>query len=89
MKSLLFQDNPPHGEPSECALLPCRTEVAINVRKYGRVYRFVLRDKIAPVDPYLILVKAAAFARQTGEPYNGVSPDRTVKDFLLKSTVVI
>ena len=63
MKSLLFQEDGPFEQPSECALLPCREEVTINLRKGGRIYRFVLRDKIVPEDPYLVLVKAAAFER--------------------------
>ncbi len=89
MKSLLFQPDGPFDVPSECALLPCREEVTINLRKAGRIYRFVLRDKIVPEDPYLVLVRAAAFAIQTGEAYNGTPPDRALKDFLIKDSVVI
>jgi hypothetical protein len=61
----------------------------IPVRKGGRIYRFVLRDKVIPEDPYLIMVKAAAFAIQTGEAYNGTPPGREVKDFLIKSNINI
>ena len=89
MKSLLFQSDGPFEQPSACALQPCRTEVSINLRKAGRIYRFVLRDKIVPEDPDLVMVKAAAFAIQTGEAYNGTPPNRGLKDFLIKSSVII
>lgn len=90
MKSLLFQPGAtPFTEPPDCAAIPCRTEVPITVKKFGRLYNFVLRDKVVPEDAYLILVKAAAFAIQQGEPYNGRPPDRAVKDFLIKDSVII
>ena len=89
MKSLLFQNVTPFTEPPECAAIPCRTEVPITVRKDGRLYTFVLRDKIVPEDPYLILVKAAAFAISETEPYAGRTPERSVKDFLIKDYLVI
>lgn len=87
MKSLLFQDNAPFTEPDTCGV--GRQEATVNIRKDGRVYRFVLRDKIAAEDPYLMLVRAAAFSIQTGEPYNGTPPSRGVRDFLIKQSVVI
>ena len=89
MKSLLFQGVSPFEEPPECSAIACRTEVPITVRKYGRLYRFVLRDKVLPEDGYLMMVKATAFAIANGEPYNGRYPDRSVRDFLIKNTVVI
>ena len=89
MKSLLFQDNPPFSEPSDCTSLPCRTEVPITIRKNDRFYRFVLRDKIVPEDPYLVLVKALGFSLLTGEAYHGTPPTRALKDTLIKNTVVI
>lgn len=90
MRSLLFQDGAsPFSEPSDCAALPCRFEVQLNLRKNNRIYKFVLRDKVVPEDPYLVLVKATAFAIKTGEPYNGNPTGRTIKDFLIKNSVVI
>ncbi len=90
MKSLLFQSGAtPFSEPSDCTALPCRTEVVIPIRKGGRIYRFVLRAKVLPEDPYIIMVKAAAFALQTAEAYNGTPPGREVKNFLIKSNVTI
>ena len=89
MKSLLFQDVTPFTEPDGCSSILCRTEVPITIRKDGRFYRFVLRDKVLPEDGYLMMVKAAAFAIANGEPYNGLPPDRSVKDFLIKDSVVI
>lgn len=88
MKSLLFQESV-FSQPPSCSALPCRQEIPINIRKGGRIYRFVLRDKIAPEDPYLIMVKAKAFSIQTGEAYNEKPPQRSVKDFLIKSNLVI
>ncbi len=87
MKSLLFQDSSPFIEPPSCA--PCRQEVTIAVKKAGRIYRFTLRDKIVVEDPYTVMVKAAAFSIQEGEPYNGKTPPRSIKDFLIKSSIVI
>jgi hypothetical protein len=48
----------------------------------------MLRDKIAPEDPYLVMVKAAAFSIQHNEPYNGTPIPRSVKDFLIKTNLV-
>lgn len=88
MKSLLFQEGAtPFEEPVGCGL--GRQEVPIAIKKDGRTYRFMLRDKIAPEDPYIVMVKAVAFSIQTGEPYNGTPPSRGVKDFLIKQSVVI
>lgn len=86
-KSLLFTGVLPYVDPPGCG--PCRLEVPLTVRKFGRLYNFVLRDKIDAEDIYLILVKAAAFGIRTGEPYSGSPPERTVRDFLIKSNVVI
>lgn len=89
MKSLLFQGVTPFEEPPGCAIEPCRTEVRFAIRKNGRVYRFTARDKVIPEDPYVVMVKASAFAVAQGEPYAGRTPPRSVKDFLIKSSVVI
>lgn len=89
MRSLLAQGVTPFVEPQGCGIEPCRTEVRFNLRKNGRIYRFVARDKIQPEDPFFVLVKAAAFAIQQGEPYNGRTPTRNLKDFLIKSSLVI
>lgn len=89
MKSLLYQGLTPFVEPPECASQPCRTEVPITLKKDGRLYTFVLRDKVLPEDPFLVLVKAVAFSIANAEPYVGQPPDRAVKDFLIKDTVVI
>lgn len=86
-KSLLFQPNQILAEPPECG--PCRTEIFSAVMKNGRVYRYVVRDKIVPEDPYLVQVKAAAFAIRMREPYMGRTPDRALKDFLLKNQVLV
>ena len=87
-KSLLFQDNPPHATPPGCGMCD-RNEVPVTLRKNGRIYRFVLRDKIVVDDVYLTQVKAAAFAIQQGEPFAGQPPARSVRDFLIKLDVVV
>jgi len=90
MKSLLFQPGvTPFTEPTSCSAFPCREEVVLNFRKDGRLYRFVLRGKVVPEDGYLPLVKAIAFAIQTNEPYAGSAPARSVRDFLVRSNVVV
>ena len=90
MKSLLFQEGEtPLIEPAGCGAIPCRNEVPINIRKDGRVYRFVLRDRVVPEDSYVPLVKAIAFAIQQNEPYAGTPPSRSVKDFMVRNNVVI
>ena len=86
-KSLLFQPGAILAEPPECG--PCRTEIFSTIMKNGRLYRFVVRDKIIPEDPYLVLVKAGAFAVRLREPYMGRTPDPSLKDFLIKSSSVI
>jgi hypothetical protein len=87
VKSLLFTGDLPYSEPVTCK--PGRTEVPVTLKKDGRLYRFVVRDKIDVIDPYLVLVKAAAFAIGQGEPYAGLPPERSVRDFLIKQNVVI
>lgn len=90
MKSLLFQaGETPFIEPENCGAIPCRNEVPINIRKDGRLYKFILRDRVVPEDAYVPLVKAIAFAIQQNEPYAGTSPSRSVKDFLVRNNVVI
>jgi hypothetical protein len=87
MRSLLFSSRSPHAEPLVCAA--GRQEVPITIKKHGRLYRLVLRDKICVEDPYLVLVKAEAFAIRTGEPYAAPPPPRTVRDWLIKSSLVV
>jgi len=86
-KSLLFTNTLPFGVPPGCQ--PCRQEATVVIRKFGRLYTFKMRDKITVEDPYLVLVKAEAFAIGQGEPYAGVTPERTIRDFLIKSSVQI
>lgn len=86
-KSLLFTAGAsPFSEPANCT--PGRTEIPITLRKNGRIYRFVLRDKVTVEDPYIVLIKARAFAIRSGEPYGATPPSRAVRDFLIKSSVV-
>ncbi len=87
MKSQLFTDASPFTQPPECQ--PCRTEVIKVFRKDGRLYRVVIRDKVTVEDPYLVMVKAYAFAVGQGEPYMGQMTSRAVRDFLIKTDVVI
>jgi hypothetical protein len=86
-KSLLYAAIPPLSLPALCA--PGRQEVKATIMKDGRLYHLTLRDKIIPEDPYLVLVKAAAFAVKLNEPYMGRIVPRDVKDFLIKSNAII
>lgn len=86
-KSLLFTGDLPFSPPPGCG--PCRQESTVVIRKFSRLYTFTVHDKIMVEDPYLVLVKAEAFAIQQGEPYSGLAPSRTVRDFLIKSGVQI
>lgn len=89
MKSLLYQDGAtPFVLPPGCGICD-RVEVPITLRKAGRLYHFVLRDKVGVDDILVIMVKAAAFAIQQGEPYAGTPPARSVKDFVIKTETVI
>lgn len=87
-KSLLYQDTTQMAVPPGCGLND-RVEVPISMRKDGRIYHFILRDKVVPEDLLNIMVKAAAFAISQGEPYAGTPPPRSVKDFLIKTDTVI
>lgn len=66
-----------------------RTEIPVSLRKNGRIYRFVLRDKIVPEDMIIVMMKAAAFATSQGEAYSGTPPSRQLRDFLIKQDTVI
>jgi hypothetical protein len=87
MKSLLFSAVSPFVIPPGCG--PSRTEVVQVLRKNGRLYRVVMRDKIVVEDPYLVMVKATAFALQQGETYPGTPPARGIRDFLVKTNIQI
>lgn len=87
-RSLLYQPNPTMQVPPGCTLCD-RTEISVSLRKNGRIYRFVLRDKVVVEDIVLVMMKAAAFAISQGEPYAGTPPPRQLKDFLIKDSIVI
>lgn len=87
-RSLLFQENPQFEVPLGCGIAE-RIEVPVSLRKDGRIYRFMLRDKVVAEDLLLVGVKAAAFAISQGEPYAGTPPSRAIRDTLIKSDVVI
>lgn len=87
-RSLLFQDNPQFEVPPGCGLCD-RVEVPVSLRKDGRIYRFILRDKIVVEDFLIIGVKAAAFAISQGEAFAGTPPSRAIRDTLIKTDVVI
>lgn len=84
-KSLLFTPSSPFHAPHSCAA--GRQEVRVDFHKDARRYSLVIRDKIVVEDPYIVLVKAAAFAVQQNEPYMGRVTSRAVRDFLIKGSV--
>jgi len=73
--------------PAACE--PCRIESAFTIQINGKLYKFVMRDKIVPEDPFLIALKAAAFSIARAEEYRGTPPPRTIRDFLVKQNVTI
>jgi hypothetical protein len=77
----------PFTQPPGCG--PGRTESTVRIQKAGKYYNFVFRDKIVPEDWYLTAMKAAAFSIKRTEQYRGVPPPRTVRDFLVKSNLII
>ena len=85
-KSLLFQPGQILQEPPECG--PCRQEVKVTFKRNGRLYNLVMRDKTVVEDPYLVLVKATAFAIAQDEPYMGRSVSRKVRDYYIKANTV-
>jgi hypothetical protein len=87
MKSLLYQDGSPFQQPAACE--PCRTETVKRFVKNGKMYTMTWRDKITIEDPYMVMVKAAAYAIQMGEPYAARTPRRDYRDFLIRSSLVI
>jgi hypothetical protein len=84
-KSLLYAPGQVLHEPPECG--PCRREVITRLRKDGKIYTLVMRDKAIIEDPYLVQVKAAIYSVQQEEPYMGRIVPRSVRDFLIKSSV--
>lgn len=87
MKSLIYQPNSPFTYTPSCG--PKRTEVSITLEQDGRLYTMVVRDKIIVEDPYLLMVKATAFAIKEGEPYNAQRTPRDIRDFLIKNDTVV
>ena len=85
-KSLLFGTGQVLEEPPDCARV-CRKEVTARFKYKGNLYTLVMRDKVIIEDPYMVLVKAGAYATRTGGPYQGRIVPRSVRDFLIKSTV--
>lgn len=79
--------DPPFTVPPDCG--PCRTEKTFTVKMNGFLLTFTLRDKITPEDPYLVALKAAAFAIKRVEQYRGTPPGRDIRDFLVKQNTVI
>lgn len=72
--------------PPNCG--PGREESKVTIKMNGKLYTFTYRDKIIPEDPYLVAIKAAAFAIKRNEEYRGAPPPRNVRDFLIKQNLV-
>lgn len=87
MRSKLSLTNPPFEVPLECGVT--RTETTKRYVKNGKIYTMTLRDKIAVEDPYLVMVRASAYAIRTGEPYGARTPRRDYRDVLVRSNLVI
>jgi hypothetical protein len=88
MISRLYQLDSTFDIPADC-LASGRAETKKRFLKNGKIYTMVWRDKVTIEDPYLVMVKAAAYAIRMNEPYGARTPRRDYKDFLLRSSVVI
>lgn len=86
MKSLLSQPGNPFPNTTLCQ--PGRQEETFAIYQNGFRYTFTVRDKLAVEDPMIVLSKAVGFAMKHGTPYPGGTPPRTVRDFLIKNSVV-
>lgn len=86
-RSLLFKEGQILDEPALCG--PGRQEAVVQFVKDGRLYRATIRDKQVIEDPYLNLVKAAAFAIQEGEPYMGRVVPRASRDLFIRSSILV
>jgi hypothetical protein len=64
-----------------------RTETVRVIRKGGRLYRMVIRDKVVVEDPYLMMVKAEAYSIKTGTENAAKTTPRSIRDVLIKSNV--
>lgn len=87
-RSLLYQDGATMQVPPGCTLSD-RIEVPVSIRKDGRIYRFVLRDKVVVEDVAVMMMKAAAFAISQGEPYSATPISRALRDVLIKQDTVM
>jgi hypothetical protein len=75
--------------PGECVgprRVP-RTVTTTRVVKNGRMYTMTWKDKISIEDPYLVMVKAAAYAIMTNEEYGATLPRRSYRDYLVKNSL--
>jgi hypothetical protein len=87
MKSVFYQPSSPFAGTYPCA--PCRVENAFSIYNNGYIYNFVVRDKVIPEDPYMVMMKAYAFSVQFATPYPGGEPPRVIRDALIKGAVAV
>jgi len=87
MRSLAFRTPAvvPFVDPVACG--PGRREVRTIIRKFGRLFTVTAREKIVVDDPYLVSVKAVAFAIRSTTAYAAQSVPRVVRDFLIRDNV--
>lgn len=70
-----------------------RRERTITTVVGGQRVTIIVRDTIVPEDPYLNLIRAAAYPYQTAKGADGIFPvppvSRRIKDVLIKTDLVI
>lgn len=66
-----------------------RKEVTVNTIVGGQQVTMIMRDAIVPYDPYLVLVRAAAYQRMKGGPFPVPRTPRSIKDFLIRTNIAI
>ena len=87
MRSRLYQPDAPFTVQAGCG--QGRTETVKKFIKNGKIYTMVWRNKLTIEDPYIVMVKAAAYAIRMNEPYAARPPRRDYRDCLIKSSLVI
>ncbi len=87
MRSLMFHSPAltPFQELPECRA--GRLETVKVIRKDGRLYRMVVRDKVLVDDPYLVAVKAQAYGIRTNTEVTLDTVQKELRDALIKSNV--
>ncbi len=73
--------------PQSLACTRCRNESPFTIQKDNKLLKFVLRDKILPEDPYLVMAKAGAYALAHNGLYPGTTPNRATRGDMIRNNL--